>query len=186
MAAALHGVTVGQTHDPLDFFTGIDARIVSHAPVLATALRTAEIESAGEFADADKVHAFHQIGPERRTVEERGECGHGADVGVKPQLFAHRQQSMLRPDARRGVVIIFGRADGAIEDGVATHAELVGGLRIRIAHGVNSAGAREGCLRVQRVAKFFADGAHHFECLIHHFRAYSVARQNGNVELHIE
>ena len=148
MAAALHGVTVGQTHDPLDLFAGIDARVVGYAPVLAAALRTAEIESAGEFADADEVHAFHQIGPERRAVEERGERCHGADIGVKPQLFAHSQQSVLRPDARRGVVIIFGRADGAIEDGVAAHAELVSGLRIRIAHGINGAGAREGCLRV--------------------------------------
>ena len=93
---------------------------------------------------------------------------------------------MFGSNTRRGVVVVLGRADGAVKHRVATHAQGVRLFRVRVARGIDCAGARQSRLCVQLVAKFLTDGAHHLQRLIHHFRPYSVARQNSYLQFHIE
>ena len=76
-------------------------------------------------------------------MKQRRKCSYGTYVGVKSQLLAHTQQTLLGTDFGRGIVVVFGVADGAEQHGVGFAADFVRLLRVGIPRGVDGAGAHQ-------------------------------------------
>ena len=142
-AAARHGQPERHVQDPFDLRDRVGAGVEGARALLVAALRTAEVDAAREFAHADEIRAADHLRPERRTVGQGVEQRHGAQVGEQPQRLAHPQQPLLGPHLRRGVVVVFGVADGAEQHGVGFAADFVRLLRVGIPRGVDGAGAHQ-------------------------------------------
>ena len=137
-AAARQSQPERHVQDPLDLPDGIGAGVESAFSVVIPSLRTAEIDAAREFAHADEIRPAHDLCAERRTVGQRVEQRHGAQVGEQPQRLAHPQKPLLGAHLGRGVVVVLRIADGPEQHGVGGKADTVCLVGIGVARGVDS------------------------------------------------
>ena len=110
--------------------------------------------------------------------------GYGTDVGKQAQLLAHGQQALFRPNLRRGVVVVFQVAHGSKENGIGTHAGVMGCLWIGVAHSIDGRSTDQRLLVVEHMPEFPGYGIHHSHTLCHNLRAYTVARQHCDIQFH--
>ena len=129
--------------NPFDLPDGVGTGVESALSVVVTALRTTEVDAAREFAHTDEIRTAHDLGPERRTVGQRIEQRHGAQVGKQSQRLAHPQQTLLGAHLGRGVVVVFRVADGPEQHGVGGEADAVRLVGIGVARGVDGRGAHQ-------------------------------------------
>ena len=106
--------------------------------------------------------------------------GHGTNIGKQSQLLAHGQQTSLGTNLRRRVIVILQVAHGGKQHGIGTHADIVGSLRIGVAHGLDGRSTDECLLIVKLMSKLLGNSVHDGHTLLHDLRTYSVARKNGN------
>ena len=128
---------------PFDLPDGIGAGIEGACALLVTALRATEIDAARQFAHADEIRTANHLRPERRTVGQRVEQRHGAQVGKQPQRLAHPEQTLLGAHLRSGIVVVFGVADGSEQHGVRRKADGMRLVGIGVARGVDGRSAHQ-------------------------------------------
>ena len=148
--------------DPFDLRDRVGAGVEGARALLVAALRTAEVDAAGQFAHADEIRAADHLLLERRTVGQRVEQRHGAQVGEKSQRLAHPQQALLGTHLRRGVVIVFGVPDGPEQHGVGVEADGVRLVGIGVAHSVDGRGAHQCGTVLDFVSELFRHAVQHF------------------------
>ena len=78
MLVALHGILKAYFQDAFNLRTGVHIGVVSLVVVLVF---LAEVHTARQFADAEKISSVHQFCTKRRLVQEALKGLHGTDVG---------------------------------------------------------------------------------------------------------
>ena len=144
----------------------------------------AEIHSSGELTHAHEVGALDKLPLQRRLVNQGGESLHRPQVCVEPELLAHREQTLLRPDPGCGVIVVAGVADRSEEDRVAFEADAVGLLGKGVAVSVNRAGAHACVSVLDFMSESCADGVYGLHRLGHDLGADSVPRKLCYPEFH--
>ena len=188
MLAALTCILIAHVQDALHLGTGVvvGVQCLFHAiGIDGGFLLLTEIHTAGEFADADKVGATHDLVLQGRLVYQALEGLHGADVGIEAQLLAHGQQTLFGAHLGGGVVVKLGVAHAGKEHSIGLFAYLEGLLGERVANLIYGMSTTKGGLVTYLVAKLLSHGAAHGHALLHNLRTYSVARKDGNFEFHI-
>ena len=113
------------------------------------------------------------------------EGGHRTYVGKESKLLTHGEQPLFRSHLGSRVIIILQVAHSGEEDSIGTQADIVSGIGIRIANGLNSMCTTDCLLVGELVVELSCNGIEHGDALSHDFRAYSIARQDGNIQFHI-
>ena len=183
-AAAGAGGLEAEADDPLDLLLAVGERVhrVALSVLPPAALRLAEVDAAGEFAQHDHVDLFDGFALERGAVGEEGEHLHRADVGEEAEALAQAEDGLLGAHGG-GRVVPFGAADGAEEDGVLRAAHFQGFVAQGDAVGVDC-GAADGVFAVfEGVVEAPADGGQHAHRFADHFGSDSVARQQRDAEV---
>ncbi len=172
----------GDFGDALDFalfinhcVDGLDVAVVEGGGLF----RLAEIDAAGEFADADDVDAFRDaLGFERGGVDEFAVEEAGADVGEEGKVFAEREEG-------GALGLFFGReffpfraADGAEEDGVGGGADFERFWRKRLAVAVDGDAADIGFLVIEAEAVRRRQIVQKLEGHCHDLRTDAISRKN--------
>ena len=184
MLAALAGQAERQVQDAFHLFAGINAGIVGRIAILATALRTTEIHTAGQFAHAQKIGAFDDLGFQRGTIGQRIEHGQRTQVGIQAERLAHPEQPLFRTHLGRRIVIVLRIADRPEQHHIGSLANGVRFGRIRIAGRVDRASAYERLLVVERVFVLCGNAVQNLYRFAHDFRADAVPGQKSNFQFH--
>ena len=161
----------------------VDVGVVCGVTAVQAALLT-EVHAASELTYAQEIRTVHQFLLQGTLVDQGREGLYGTEVGVEPELLAHRKQALLGPHLRGGVVVIPGVSHGAVQHSVALHAYLVRLLRIGRAIFVYGAGPGLGETVFNFVSETGADGVHGLLRLVDHFRSDAVTRHLSNLQSH--
>ena len=81
MAAATPCIAEGQAQYALHLIAVVDIRVVGGIASVEASL-FAEVHSAGEFADAEKVRAGYEFFAKRAFGQQGPEGLHGAEIGI--------------------------------------------------------------------------------------------------------
>ena len=171
----------GHLQDALNLRTRIDIGIVSLVIVL---ILLTEVHAARQLTDHHEIGTFQQLVLQRRLMQQTVKGSYRTHVGKQSQLLAHGEQALLGTHLCCRVVVVFQIADSGKQHGVSTHTGLVGSLRIRVAHGIDSRSAYQRLLVRELMAELLGNSIHHSNTLLHNLGTYSVARQNGNLQFH--
>ena len=175
---AAHRGGEGDPGDALDLALLVDHRVERDrlAVLLVAAFRRAEIDAAGEFADAEDIEAvldeflFH-----RRCIRQRGQADAGAEICEQPEVLPQRKQgTALRLDVR-GQALPFRAADGAEQNRIRRLAGFHRRLRQRVAAVVDGRAADKVLGALDLEIEFPLHRIQHAQRLDHHFRADAVA-----------
>ena len=143
-------------------------------------LGLAEVDAAGQLANADDVDAVGDAGGlERRGVGEIRIQQTGADVRKEVKGLAQREQSSALGLLLGGKFLPLGAADGAEENGVGLLAEREGGVGQGFAVIVDACAADVGVLVIEVQALLFGDVGENAERLGHDFGTDVVTGQDG-------
>jgi len=161
--------------DALHLGTAIEVGVVGF--VVALLLGT-EVHASRQFADADEIGTADEVVLEGRLVDEAVEGLDGTDVGKEPELLAHGEETLFGAYLCGGIVVELRVADGAEENGVALHAELMGLGGIRVANGIDGMSATNAVIVMELMAVLLTDGFGDLEGLAGDFGTNAVAREN--------
>ena len=181
MLVALHGHLEAEFQDTLNLGAGVDIGIVGHVVVLVL---LAEIHAAREFAQHHEIGSTDDLILQRRLVQQTVEGDHRAHIGIESQFLTHGQQARLRADLGRRIVVVLQVADGSEEHRISAHADLMGRVGIRIAHGLDGMGATDGLLVFKLVTTLGCHSIEHSHTLLHDLGADSIACENCNLQFH--
>ena len=181
MLAALLSHLKGDLQNALNLRTGVDIGIVSLVVVL---IFLTKVHATRQFAQHHEVGTTKQLVLQRRLVEQTVERSHRTHVGKESELLTHGQQALFGTHERSGIVVVFQVADGSKEHSIGLHANLVGGLRIRVANCIDGTGTDKSLLVSKYMVELCSDGIHYSHALLHDLGTYSIARENGNFEFH--
>ena len=126
----------------------------SSAPAAVAALRLAEVDVAGQLADAEDVEAVaDDVGPQRALGGQRLAEPAGPQVAKQVEMFAQRQERGPLRLCDRRQRFPFRSADRAEEDGVARLADLQRFGRQRRAVPVDGRAADVGVSIAEAIAR---------------------------------
>ena len=169
----------GHVRHPLDFVSAVKHGVVG-AVAIAGFLTFAEIDSAGQFAHEEHVHAFQQVRPQGRMLDQRRPGLHRPQVGEEAEVLANLQKTLLGAHAGVGVRP-FRAADGAHQDGIGlfSPAQRIGGQGLPPA--VDGDSAHQGFLEAKIVAEALRHASQGFARLRRYLRANAISWQDQYV-----
>ena len=171
--------------DAFHLFAGINAGIVGRIAILATALRTTEIHTAGQFAHAQKIGAFDDLGFQRGTIGQRIEHGQRTQVGIQAERLAHPEQPLFRTHLGRRIVIVLRIADRPEQHHIGSLANGVRFGRIRVARRIDRAGADQRFLILENMSVLRGHPVQDLHRLAHDLGTDTVSGQKCNLQFHI-
>ena len=181
MFTSRHGHLKGHLQDTLNLGTSVDIGIIGFVVVL---IFLAEIHTARQFTDNHEVGSTQQFIFQRRLVQQTVEGSHRTDIGKESEFLAHGQQTGLWTHLGRRVVVILKVTNGSEEHSVGTHTNLVGGVRIRVAHLVDGVGTTNGTFVFKLVSALLGNSVKHSHTLFHDLRTDTIALENSNLQFH--
>ena len=146
-------------------------------------LRLAEVNAAGQLADAHDVDAVgNSLGLERGSVGELAVEQAGAEIGEKGEVFAQRQEGGALGLFLGRELFPFRAADGAEEDGVGLGAEFQRGVGEGLAVVVDAGAADVGGRVGEGEVLLLRDVGKHAQGLGHDLGSDVVTWQDGKLE----
>ena len=178
---ALHGHLETEFYDALNLRTGIDIGIVGLVVVL---IPLAKVHTTSQFSQYHEVSTTNQFVFQRRLMQQTVEGSHRTDIGKESEFLTHGQQSYLRTNLSRGIVVVLQVAYGSKEYGIGPHTHLVGGIGIRIAHLVDGVSTTDGLFVLKLMSTLLGYRVEHSHTLFHDLGSDTIARQNCNLQIH--
>ena len=183
MLTASHRHLESYLQNTLNLRTGVDVGIVGFVIVLVF---LSKIHTARQFADHHKVGTTQQFFFQGRLVQQTVERGHRTHIGKQSELLTHGQQTRLRTNLQRGIVVVLQVTHSSKQHGVGLHTHLVGAVGIRIAHLLDGMGATDGLLVFKLVSTLLSHSIKHGHTLFHNLRSDTIARENRNFQFHTQ
>ena len=117
-------------------------------------------------------------------MQQAVERGHRAHIGKEAQFLTHGQQTRLRTNLGRRVIIELERTYSGKEHSIGLHTHLVGTVGVRITYLVDGMGTTDGTLVFELMSALGSNGIEHSHTLFHNLWANTVALKNRNLQFH--
>ncbi len=140
----------------------------------------AEVQTAGEFAHDEHVHALEVLGLEARGVLERVEDAHRPQVGVQAERLADAEEALLGTRLGRIGGVPLGSADGRQQHRVGSMRDGERGFGKRGSGCIDSRPAEKRLGELEAHAVALADDAEDLHGLGGDLRADAIARQQAD------